>query len=253
MKKIIIILFFCLLATGCSNNIGGRIDGSWIQSNNVLRPANTNIDFMVGSTASTTADFYCDVSKDRCYMINADISGTANIINASIGSISLVSEILTPLKIRYSTRATSSLISESKAGVLTLSAASSTYPSQLALYQNGTVYSNGKLLNGTSTACITYTASTSFTTVDMNYRVALGFPITISKVRCRVQGGTSLNLGITDGTNLMSTTTCGTAQTISYPSANNTFVKDESIILDIENGVGSPDYIYYYCFDYSRT
>jgi len=213
----------------------------------VIKPSVSSYDFALpnsaGSYAVSEATLYADVSASTVYMKNA-----------SIGSLTLSSNILTPLKVRYAVgSATSTQMTESKAGVFTMSAASSTYPSQLALYQNGTVYSNDKLLNGTSTACISYTASTSFATLDMQYRVALGFPITINKVRCRVLSGTSINLGLTDGTNLMSSTTCATTQTISYPAANNTFVKDESIIFDIENNVGVSDAVLYYCFDYTRT
>jgi hypothetical protein len=119
---------------------------------------------------------------------------------------------------------------------------------------NGVVSSNSHPLNATSSACISYTSSTSFAQLNQNFQVNLGFPFTIYKVRCRAQGGTSVDVGLYNNTTatLMSTTTCATTVTTSYPAANNTWAYQNPAILYLSNK-GSASYLKYYCFDYYKN
>lgn len=245
MKKLLFIPILLFVLTGCSQSLGGRTAIELFSKvGGIIRPASVADDFMLGSlVATTTSTLYCDVSKKICY-----------IPNANIGSLTLSSILLTPVKIRYSAgSATTTQMDVAKSGNFNISTATSTFPNQLVLKPAGGVYSNGYLINGTSTTCFTYTPSSTFATIDLKERITPGFAMTIVKVKCNVENGTSLDLGITDGTNVMSSTTCATAETITYPSVNNTFAKDKNLILDIGTNRGSVDAFYKYCFDYFKN
>lgn len=133
MKKILLLLLLPILVTGCSYSLGERTSNTFGKTNGVINQNDSSADFAIpgaGREITTSgATLYADVSAETVYLKNA-----------SIGSLTLSNNILTPLKVRYAAgSATSTQMIESKAGNFSISAASSTYPAQLVLTKDGNV------------------------------------------------------------------------------------------------------------------
>ena len=133
MKKILLLLLLPILVAGCSHSLGERTSNIFGKTSGVINQNDSSADFAIpGSTGLITtagATLYADVSAETVYLKNA-----------SIGSLTLSNNILTPLKVRYAAgSATSTQMIESKAGNFSISAASSTYPNQLVLTTGGNV------------------------------------------------------------------------------------------------------------------
>ena len=75
MKKLLLLILLLFLA-GCSN-LGGRTAVDVLNVvGGIIEPVNIANDFMVGSTATTTADLYIDVSKSQSYFNSNALFGS---------------------------------------------------------------------------------------------------------------------------------------------------------------------------------
>lgn len=77
-------------------------------------------------------------------------------------------------------------------------------------------------------------------------------PITISGMKCISLEGTSTAVKLTDGTNDMTTVTCGTTVTGATFSSNNTFSANEPVKFTVTGVTGTVTY-FYGQFTYERT
>lgn len=72
---------------------------------------------------------------------------------------------------------------------------------------------------------------------------------TVTNIKCYVQGGTSVQLTLTDNTNAMDTLTCATTATTDDGTiANATVTADEIMYVDVGTITGSPDYVTFSVF-----
>jgi hypothetical protein len=75
--------------------------------------------------------------------------------------------------------------------------------------------------------------------------------ITIFRLDCRVEGGTSAVVVLNDGTNNLDSMTCGTTETSDASmSANNTFTALEQVEADVGTVTGTVDWVRF-CFSYT--
>jgi hypothetical protein len=94
-------------------------------------------------------------------------------------------------------------------------------------------------------------ASTTFNSFD---DVPLWYPskaITVQQQRCKADGGTSIVLALTDGTNTMSSSTCATTFSTSTPASNNTWTADERMEVDFGTVTGAVNWVNY-CIKYTE-
>lgn len=72
---------------------------------------------------------------------------------------------------------------------------------------------------------------------------------TVTNIKCYVQGGTSVQLTLTDGTNAMDTLTCATTATSDDGAiANSTVTADELMYVNVGTISGTPDYVTFRVF-----
>lgn len=124
---------------------------------------------------------------------------------------------------------------------------------------SGTINASGAItgsnLSGTNTGdtplekCFTI-ATTSMAVYEDAIIWSPEAAITVSKERCRVVGGTSVAMNISDGTNDMDSITCATTLTEDASLSNNSWSADEQMTVEFGTVTGNVDTVNY-CIVYS--
>jgi len=105
----------------------------------------------------------------------------------------------------------------------------------------------------TSTFCYSSVASTSMADLEDQTIAVAPSQLKIVKQKCKVKNGTSIVVNLSDGTNDMTSITCGTSLTSNAPSSNNVFTEGEVMQLEYGTNTGDSDYLETICFDYEKN